>query len=121
SWTQSIRGDARPGTGWQQRCYRLVQNHVQAGGTLPTADGNVVVQGESPSDTSYHCTYAATWVATKLRWKLSGRQGTGRTGKARRRLLQHRREVRGRRLTGSSASTPAGGGLRPRHPRGALW
>ncbi|MCX4852094.1 helicase associated domain-containing protein [Streptomyces sp. NBC_00893] len=32
-------------TGWQ-RCYRLVHNHVQAGGTLPTADGNVVVQGE---------------------------------------------------------------------------
>ncbi|MER5618867.1 helicase associated domain-containing protein [Streptomyces sp. NPDC002215] len=32
-------------TGWQ-RCYRLVQNHVQAGGTLPMADGDVVVQGE---------------------------------------------------------------------------
>ncbi|MCX4851978.1 helicase associated domain-containing protein [Streptomyces sp. NBC_00893] len=32
-------------TGWQ-RCYRLVQNHVQAGGTLPTAEGDVVVQGE---------------------------------------------------------------------------
>ncbi|WP_331733897.1 helicase associated domain-containing protein [Streptomyces atratus] len=32
-------------TGWQ-RCYRLVQNHVQAGGTLPTVDGDVVVQGE---------------------------------------------------------------------------
>ncbi|GGZ95000.1 hypothetical protein GCM10010371_63600 [Streptomyces subrutilus] len=24
-----------------------------------------------PSDTSYHCTYAATWVATKLRWDLA--------------------------------------------------
>ncbi|WP_442809470.1 hypothetical protein [Streptomyces sp. SR27] len=22
-----------------------------------------------PSDGSYHCTYAATWVATKLRWE----------------------------------------------------
>ncbi|MFD5503619.1 Helicase associated domain protein [Streptomyces sp. NPDC127061] len=32
-------------TGWQ-RCYRLVHNHVQAGGTLPTVDGDVVVQGE---------------------------------------------------------------------------
>ncbi|MGW9118409.1 hypothetical protein ACWGRV_17530 [Streptomyces sp. NPDC055663] len=32
-------------TGWQ-RCYRLVQNHVQAGGTLPTVDGDVVVQSE---------------------------------------------------------------------------
>ncbi|WP_326770969.1 helicase associated domain-containing protein (plasmid) [Streptomyces sp. NBC_01591] len=32
-------------TGWQ-RCYRLVQNHVQAGGTLPEAAGDVVVQGE---------------------------------------------------------------------------
>ncbi|WP_406251950.1 Helicase associated domain protein, partial [Streptomyces atratus] len=32
-------------TGWQ-RCYRLVQNHIQAGGTLPEAAGNVVVQGE---------------------------------------------------------------------------
>ncbi|MFJ8856615.1 helicase associated domain-containing protein, partial [Streptomyces sp. NPDC102437] len=32
-------------TGWQ-RCFRLVQNHVQAGGTLPTVDGDVVVQGE---------------------------------------------------------------------------
>ncbi|WP_405707979.1 MULTISPECIES: helicase associated domain-containing protein [unclassified Streptomyces] len=32
-------------TGWQ-RCYRLVQNHIQAGGTLPTLDGDVVVQGE---------------------------------------------------------------------------
>ncbi|WP_331754407.1 hypothetical protein OHA19_41675 (plasmid) [Streptomyces sp. NBC_00012] len=32
-------------TGWQ-RCYRLVQNHVQAGGTLPMADGEVVGQGE---------------------------------------------------------------------------
>ncbi|MFB7852649.1 helicase [Streptomyces sp. NPDC056053] len=32
-------------TGWQ-RGYRLIQNHVQAGGTLPTADGDVVVQGE---------------------------------------------------------------------------
>ncbi|MFE6497583.1 helicase associated domain-containing protein [Streptomyces sp. NPDC057747] len=29
-----------------QRCYRLVHNHVQAGGTLPTVDGDVVVQGE---------------------------------------------------------------------------
>ncbi|MGW5779842.1 HNH endonuclease family protein [Streptomyces sp. NPDC003863] len=24
-----------------------------------------------PSDTSYHCAYAATWVATKLRWDLA--------------------------------------------------
>ncbi|MGW2182915.1 helicase associated domain-containing protein [Streptomyces sp. NPDC001732] len=32
-------------TGWQ-RCYRLVQNHTQAGGTLPEAAGDVVVQGE---------------------------------------------------------------------------
>ncbi|MFF3958534.1 hypothetical protein ACFYY1_35760 [Streptomyces sp. NPDC001890] len=32
-------------TGWQ-RCYRLVQSHVQAGGTLPTVDGDVDVQGE---------------------------------------------------------------------------
>ncbi|MFE6979291.1 HNH endonuclease family protein [Streptomyces sp. NPDC057682] len=24
-----------------------------------------------PSDTSYHCTYAATWVGTKLRWDLA--------------------------------------------------
>ncbi|MFF8423496.1 Helicase associated domain protein [Streptomyces sp. NPDC015680] len=32
-------------TGWQ-RCLRLVQNHVQAGGTLPEAAGDVVVQGE---------------------------------------------------------------------------
>ncbi|MFF1651362.1 helicase associated domain-containing protein [Streptomyces sp. NPDC058240] len=32
-------------TGWQ-RCYRLVQNHVQAGGTLPEAAGDSVVQGE---------------------------------------------------------------------------
>ncbi|WP_331750793.1 helicase associated domain-containing protein [Streptomyces sp. NBC_00046] len=32
-------------TGWQ-RCHRLVQNHVQAGGTLPEAAGDVVVQGE---------------------------------------------------------------------------
>ncbi|MGW9119266.1 hypothetical protein ACWGRV_22005 [Streptomyces sp. NPDC055663] len=29
-----------------QRCYRLVHNHVQAGGTLPTVDGDIVVQGE---------------------------------------------------------------------------
>ncbi|MEV6147391.1 helicase associated domain-containing protein [Streptomyces sp. NPDC051992] len=32
-------------TGWQ-RCYRLVQIHVQAGGTLPEVAGDVVVQGE---------------------------------------------------------------------------
>ncbi|MFD7533539.1 helicase associated domain-containing protein [Streptomyces sp. NPDC059849] len=32
-------------TGWQ-RCYRLVHNHVQAGGTLPETVGDVVVQGE---------------------------------------------------------------------------
>ncbi|MCX4399625.1 MULTISPECIES: hypothetical protein [unclassified Streptomyces] len=32
-------------TGWQ-RCLRLVQNHVQAGGSLPEAAGDVVVQGE---------------------------------------------------------------------------
>ncbi|MFE7268830.1 helicase associated domain-containing protein [Streptomyces sp. NPDC057592] len=32
-------------TAWQ-RCYRLVQNHVQSGGTLPTVDGDVIVQGE---------------------------------------------------------------------------
>ncbi|MCX4869975.1 helicase associated domain-containing protein [Streptomyces sp. NBC_00257] len=32
-------------TGWQ-RCYRLVQIHVQADGTLPEAAGDVVVQGE---------------------------------------------------------------------------
>ncbi|WP_323187743.1 MULTISPECIES: DEAD/DEAH box helicase [unclassified Streptomyces] len=32
-------------TAWQ-RCYRLVHNHVQADGTLPTVDGDVVVQGE---------------------------------------------------------------------------
>ncbi|MER6502578.1 helicase associated domain-containing protein [Streptomyces sp. NPDC001455] len=32
-------------TTWQ-RCYRLVQNHVQAGGTLPTTAGTVVVHGE---------------------------------------------------------------------------
>ncbi|MFA7767785.1 hypothetical protein [Streptomyces sp. NRRL S-448] len=24
-----------------------------------------------PSDGSYHCTYAATWVGTKLRWDLA--------------------------------------------------
>ncbi|MFJ8208891.1 hypothetical protein [Streptomyces sp. NPDC096033] len=24
-----------------------------------------------PSDGSYHCTYAATWVGTKLRWNLA--------------------------------------------------
>ncbi|MET9556780.1 DUF1524 domain-containing protein [Streptomyces sp. NPDC006645] len=24
-----------------------------------------------PSDSSYHCTYAATWVGTKLRWELT--------------------------------------------------
>ncbi|MFB8035484.1 helicase associated domain-containing protein [Streptomyces sp. NPDC056004] len=29
-----------------QRCYRLVQNHVQAGGMLPVAAGDVVVQGK---------------------------------------------------------------------------
>ncbi|MFF3788132.1 helicase associated domain-containing protein [Streptomyces sp. NPDC001933] len=32
-------------TAWQ-RCYRLVHNHVQAGGTLPEPAGDVVVQGE---------------------------------------------------------------------------
>ncbi|WP_406156409.1 helicase associated domain-containing protein [Streptomyces sp. NBC_01005] len=32
-------------TGWQ-RCYRLVQNHVQAGGALPTSASDVLVQGE---------------------------------------------------------------------------
>ncbi|MFJ2915406.1 helicase associated domain-containing protein [Streptomyces sp. NPDC087228] len=32
-------------TKWQ-RCYRLVQNHVQADGTLPEAAGDVVVQSE---------------------------------------------------------------------------
>ncbi|MEU9567054.1 helicase associated domain-containing protein [Streptomyces sp. NPDC048161] len=32
-------------TGWQRRL-RLVQNHVQAGGTLPETAGDVVVQGE---------------------------------------------------------------------------
>ncbi|MFF3787932.1 helicase associated domain-containing protein [Streptomyces sp. NPDC001933] len=32
-------------TAWQ-RYYRLAHNHVQAGGTLPTVDGDVVVQGE---------------------------------------------------------------------------
>lgn len=32
-------------TEWQ-RCYRLVQNHTQACRTLPTADGDVVLQGE---------------------------------------------------------------------------
>ncbi|MFF9654250.1 hypothetical protein [Streptomyces sp. NPDC014622] len=29
-----------------QRCYRLVQNHVQASGALPAAAGTVIVQGE---------------------------------------------------------------------------
>ncbi|WP_242438924.1 hypothetical protein [Streptomyces sp. CB00455] len=24
-----------------------------------------------PSDGSYHCTYAATWAGTKLRWHLA--------------------------------------------------
>ncbi|MDJ0386346.1 hypothetical protein [Streptomyces sp. G-G2] len=24
-----------------------------------------------PSDRSYHCTYAATWVGTKLRWDMA--------------------------------------------------
>ncbi|WP_424863750.1 helicase associated domain-containing protein [Streptomyces sp. MMS24-I29] len=33
------------GTTWQ-RCYRLVHNRLQADGTLPTAAGTVVVQGE---------------------------------------------------------------------------
>ncbi|MFB7213216.1 hypothetical protein [Streptomyces sp. NPDC056255] len=28
-----------------ERCYHLVQNHMQAYRTLPTADGDVVVQG----------------------------------------------------------------------------
>ncbi|MEU9763936.1 helicase associated domain-containing protein [Streptomyces sp. NPDC047987] len=32
-------------TTWQ-RCYRLAHNHVQAGATVPTAAGTVVVQGE---------------------------------------------------------------------------
>lgn len=32
-------------TAWQRR-FRLTHNHVQAGGTLPTAAGTVVVQGE---------------------------------------------------------------------------
>ncbi|MCX5367238.1 helicase associated domain-containing protein [Streptomyces sp. NBC_00124] len=31
--------------GWQ-RCYRLALAHVQAGGALPAAPGDVVVQGE---------------------------------------------------------------------------
>ncbi|MFF1650476.1 hypothetical protein [Streptomyces sp. NPDC058240] len=31
--------------GWQ-RCFRLVQAHVQGGGTVPMAAGKVVVQGE---------------------------------------------------------------------------
>ncbi|MFF9077192.1 hypothetical protein ACF1BP_37670 [Streptomyces sp. NPDC014735] len=29
-----------------QRCYRLLQNHVQASGALPAAAGTVIVQGE---------------------------------------------------------------------------
>ncbi|WP_331740014.1 helicase associated domain-containing protein (plasmid) [Streptomyces sp. NBC_01005] len=33
-------------TGWQ-RYYRLVQDHVQAGGTLSEAAGDVVVQGKN--------------------------------------------------------------------------
>ncbi len=33
-------------TGWQ-RYYRLVQNHVQTGGTLPEAAGDVVMQGKN--------------------------------------------------------------------------
>ncbi|MEV4504704.1 helicase associated domain-containing protein [Streptomyces klenkii] len=32
-------------TGWQ-RCFRLAQAHVQDGGTVPTAAGEVIVQGE---------------------------------------------------------------------------
>ncbi|MFJ2379304.1 helicase associated domain-containing protein [Streptomyces sp. NPDC087769] len=32
-------------TAWQ-RCYRLTQNHIQAGGTLPETVGGVVVHGE---------------------------------------------------------------------------
>ncbi|MES9553805.1 MULTISPECIES: Helicase associated domain protein [unclassified Streptomyces] len=32
-------------TAWQ-RCYRLAQNHIQAGGTLPETVGGVVVHGE---------------------------------------------------------------------------
>ncbi|MFH8790926.1 DEAD/DEAH box helicase [Streptomyces roseoverticillatus] len=32
-------------TGWQ-RCFRLTQNHVEGGGTVPTVAGEVIVQGE---------------------------------------------------------------------------
>ncbi|MER6105101.1 helicase associated domain-containing protein [Streptomyces sp. NPDC001832] len=32
-------------TAWQ-RCYRLIHNHVQAGGALPETAGDVVVQGK---------------------------------------------------------------------------
>ncbi|MFD7499326.1 hypothetical protein ACFV8T_45050 [Streptomyces sp. NPDC059832] len=31
----------------RQHCYRLVHNHIQADGTLPTLDGDIVVQGEN--------------------------------------------------------------------------
>jgi hypothetical protein len=44
--------------GWDvawQRCYRLTRTHVQAGGVLPTAPGEIVVQGED----------LAVWVAAQ--------------------------------------------------------
>jgi hypothetical protein len=31
--------------GWQ-RCYRLTLAHIQTGGTLPAAPGQLIVQGE---------------------------------------------------------------------------
>ncbi|MEF2529424.1 MULTISPECIES: hypothetical protein [Streptomyces] len=38
---------------------------------MPKRWGYFRRRSASPSDGSYHCTYAATWVGTKLRWELA--------------------------------------------------
>ncbi|MGW2602092.1 helicase associated domain-containing protein [Streptomyces klenkii] len=46
-------------TGWQ-RCFRLAQAHIQDGGTMPTAAGEVIVQGEASDAGPRHAASAGT-------------------------------------------------------------
>ncbi|WP_326763470.1 helicase associated domain-containing protein [Streptomyces sp. NBC_01591] len=61
-------------TAWQ-RCYRLVQNHIQADGTPPTAADDVVVQGEDLGRWGTAQRYGWEQLLPTQRWLLENTLG----------------------------------------------
>ncbi|MGW2231383.1 helicase associated domain-containing protein [Streptomyces formicae] len=62
------------GAGWQ-RCLRLVQNHVQDGGTVPMKAGQVIVQGEDLGRWVQGCRFGWDDLLPAQQWLLASALG----------------------------------------------